>query len=229
LFFYRNFAGMAGGAGGAGHFWSLSLEEQFYLVWPLTLLVAGAVRARWIAAIGAMSCAIYRWFEWAHYDHNLLNNETQVRADAILVGCVLALLLADPQIVSSAKRWSKAFSIPALAVLFFCIARYQWLPPLYESVCIAVLLAATSLNPMALGSRMLSLRPLMFLGTISYSLYVWQGPFMAAVGGLSAVVILCVALPAVAVSSYYLIERPGIQAGRRISERPAKSLVHSAG
>jgi peptidoglycan/LPS O-acetylase OafA/YrhL len=219
LFFYRNFAGMAGGAGGAGHFWSLSLEEQFYLVWPFTLLVAGAIRSRWIAAIGAVSCAVYRWFSWAHYDRNLLGNETQVRADAILVGCLLALLLADPRIVSSAKRWSKGLSIPALAVVLFCVVRFHWLPPLYESVCIAVLLAASTLHPKALPSRMLSLRPLMFLGTISYSLYVWQEPFMAAGSAVAPAIMFGIALPVVALCSYYWIERPGMRMGRRLSER----------
>jgi peptidoglycan/LPS O-acetylase OafA/YrhL len=225
LFFYRNFAGMAGGAGGAGHFWSLSLEEQFYLVWPFTLLVAGALRSRWIAAIGAVSCAMYRWYSWAYYDRNLLGNETQVRADAILVGCLLALLLVDRRVVSSAKRWSKWLSPLALAVVLFCITRFRWLPPLYESVSIAVLLAASTMHPKAVPSRLLCARPLMLLGTISYSLYIWQGPFMAAASRLSALVVLGIALPVVTLCSYYWIERPSIRIGSRLSARLKKKAT----
>jgi peptidoglycan/LPS O-acetylase OafA/YrhL len=210
---------MAGGAGGAGHFWSLSLEEQFYLAWPLTLLIVGALWSRWIAVIGAAGCAIYRWYFWAYYDRNLFGNETQVRADAILIGCLLALLLADARVMSSARRWSKRLFLPALVVVLFCIARFHWLPPLYESVSIAVLLAATTLHPKSVSSRLLSVRPLMFLGAISYSLYVWQGPFMAAASVVSPAIVLGVALPLMTLCSYYWIERPGIRVGSRLSLR----------
>lgn len=229
LFFYRNFVGMAGGAGGAGHFWSLSLEEQFYLVWPFTLLLAGVRRCRWIAAIGAVTCAIYRWFSWAHYDYNLLDNETQVRADAILIGCLLALFLADPRVVSTARRLSKILFLPALVVLFFCIYRFHWLPPLYESVSIAVMLAASTLHPKAISTRLLAARPLVYLGAISYSLYVWQEPFMIATGGFSAVAVLGIALPVCTLSSYYFIERPGIRIGHRLSTRSAAEVPMDGG
>jgi peptidoglycan/LPS O-acetylase OafA/YrhL len=102
LFFYRNFGGNSGSAI-TGHFWSLSLEEQFYLVWPCVLLLAGVRRCRWVAAMGAIACAVYRWLTWAHYDQNVVNGQSQVRADALLAGCLLALLLAEPRFRSAAK------------------------------------------------------------------------------------------------------------------------------
>jgi peptidoglycan/LPS O-acetylase OafA/YrhL len=116
VFFYRNFAQNVGSPV-TGHFWSLSLEEQFYMVWPCVLLLAGARRCRWIAATGAIACASYRWFFWAYYNHNLMNNQTQVRADAPLIGCLLALLLADDRIRAIITRWSKFCALPAFVVL----------------------------------------------------------------------------------------------------------------
>jgi peptidoglycan/LPS O-acetylase OafA/YrhL len=215
LFFYRNFSGN-GGSGVTGHFWSLSLEEQFYLVWPCILLLAGMRRCRWIAAIGALACAGYRWLSWAHYDHNVINGQSQVRADALLVGCLLAMLLLDPRIRSAIGRWSKFCALPAFAVLLFCIARFQWLPPLYECLSIACLIAATTLHPGSVFARLLSFSPLAWLGTISYSLYLWQELFMP----FRSLWALCFAMPLFVLASYYLIERPSTRLGHRLTNNP---------
>jgi peptidoglycan/LPS O-acetylase OafA/YrhL len=163
VLFYRNFYF---GTGGAGHFWSLSLEEQFYLVWPCVLLMAGIRRCRWIAVVGALSVALYRWLFWARYNANLVNGQTHVRADALLVGCLLALLLASPAIRSAATRWSKFWTLPALATLLFCMAHFHWLPPLSESLAIAGLMAASVLHPDSILSRPLNRAALAWLGTV---------------------------------------------------------------
>jgi peptidoglycan/LPS O-acetylase OafA/YrhL len=72
-----------------GHFWALSVEVQFYLVWPLFLFLA---RRRWsllVASMGALSIALFRLVEWSHYEVALRCLRTEVRADALLVGCIL--------------------------------------------------------------------------------------------------------------------------------------------
>jgi peptidoglycan/LPS O-acetylase OafA/YrhL len=222
LLFFRNFSGNAGG-GVTGHFWSLSLEEQFYLVWPWILLLAGVRRCRWIAAAGAIACAAYRWFNWEYYNRNLFNGESQVRADALLAGCLLALLLADARIRSAFARWSKFFTLPALVAMLFCIARFHWMPPLFECVAIAALIAATALHPASVFARPLSFPALAWLGTISYSLYLWQEFFTL----FQKPVAMFVAMPIAALASYYLIERPCVRFGHRITrpELPAPDEV----
>jgi peptidoglycan/LPS O-acetylase OafA/YrhL len=218
VFFYRNFAGVSAGPL-TGHFWSLSLEEQFYLVWPFLLLLAGVRRCLWVAAAGAIGCAVYRWFFWARYDHIVINCQTQVRADALLVGCLLAMLLANPRVRAKAQRWSKFWALPALAVLLFSIARYHWIVPLFESVSIAGLIAATTLHPASYFARPLSFAPLAWLGTVSYSLYIWQQLFMA----FSNPWAICLLMPLVALVSYYLIERPATQLGHRLTSSPDRN------
>jgi peptidoglycan/LPS O-acetylase OafA/YrhL len=212
VLFYRNFVGTSAD-GFTGHFWSLSLEEQFYLVWPCRLLLAGARRCLWIAAAGAIGCAVYRWFFWARYDHIVLGFQTQVRADALLVGCLLAMLLANPRIRIAAERWSKYWVLPALAALLFAIARCHWLAPLYESVSIAGLIAATRLHPASFFARPLSFPPLEWIGTVSYSVYIWQALFMP----FDSPWALCLLMPATALASYYLIERPATRLGHRLT------------
>jgi peptidoglycan/LPS O-acetylase OafA/YrhL len=221
LLFYRNFVGSAGG-GAAGHFWSLSLEEQFYVVWPLLLLFAGIRRCRWIAAAGALACAVYRWLFWAYYDRNLWNGQTQVRADALLIGCLLALLLAEPSIRPIVAKWSMLLALPAFAAFLFCLASFHWLPPLFESVAIALLLAASVLHPQTIlqtiWARGLAFPPLVWLGTVSYSLYVWQAFFMLPWKDNLRPWLLCILMPLVTLGSYYCIELPATRLGRRLTQ-----------
>jgi peptidoglycan/LPS O-acetylase OafA/YrhL len=165
LFFYRNMVHVAG-PGLAGHFWSLSLEEQFYLVWPLLLLLAGIRRCRWIAAIAACACAAYRWHFWPHYDCLGPNFMTQVRADAVLVGCLMALMLSSQRVRLASMRWAKWTAIPAVIMLLFCVARFHWLPPLHECASIAVLISTCVLFQGSIWTRLLSWRPLTWLGRV---------------------------------------------------------------
>jgi peptidoglycan/LPS O-acetylase OafA/YrhL len=219
VFFYRNFAFCADSAV-TGHFWSLSLEEQFYLVWPCVLLFAGAARCRWIAVLAAIACAAYRWFFWAHYDQNLLNGQSQIRADALLIGCLLALLFEDPRILAFIARGSRLCAFPACACLAFCIARFHWLPPLFESVSIAGLIAFTTLHPTAWMTRPLSSRLLAWLGLVSYSLYLWQELFTL----FHSPIALFIVMPLAALASYYGIERPSIRFGNWLMGASAQDL-----
>jgi peptidoglycan/LPS O-acetylase OafA/YrhL len=216
LFFYRNFTGpMVGGA--ARHFWTLSLEEQFYLLWLPILLLAGSRRCRGIASLGALVCCIYRLANWTHFDHLWVGFQTQVRADALLIGCSLALLLASHKHRGTVARTSNLLAAPALVVLLFCFVRFHALPPSMESLSIAVLIASglTTANPSRF--RLLQLRPLAYLGTISYSVYLWQGFFLLFHGSLGTNITMMCLIPIFALASYYLIERPCTAFGRRLS------------
>jgi|SRR5579859_3350564 len=226
LLFYRNFVGELGRA--AGHFWSLSLEEQFYLVWPVLLLLAGVRKARWIAITLSLACAVYRFFSWGYYDRNLWNGQTQVRCDALLVGCLLALVIAEPRFVAIAARWSRRLAIPAGAVLMSCLVRFHWLVPLYECFAIAVLLAASILHPQGGLTRFLSFKPLAWLGTVSYSVYVWQSLFMLPWPSAAQPWLFCLVLPLFAVASFYWIEQPFARLGRRLSRAPSVKSGYAA-
>ena len=220
VFFYRNMT-TVGGWGLAGHSWSLSLEEQFYLVWPCCLLLAGTTRSRWIAAGGACAVAIYRWHFWAHYNRFGQNIESQVRADALLVGCLLALLLADAGMRTRLSRAMRLLTLPAVIALPVCFAVFHELPPLIESASIAVLIGAVVLRPEASGAHVLGVAPLAWLGRISYSVYLWQELFVHMTRGPAALPLLCIGLPCCALASYYLIEQPCIRFARKLEKTQA--------
>jgi len=221
LLFYRNYCGNMDG-NFAGHFWSLSIEEQFYLVWPCLLLFIGAQCCRWIAITAAIGIAFFRWSMWQHYLGGLLPDRTEVRADALLVGCLLALFFSSETVRERARHWSKLCALPAASGLLLAILYFHLLQPLWESVCIAVLLAATMLNPANTVSRVLSWKPLAWLGMVSYSLYVWQAPFMGFnLNPRMLAISVGFTLPLFALGSYYFIERPATRFGHRLTNARA--------
>ena len=220
VFFFRNF--IADGRGYTPHFWSLSVEEQFYFLWPLLLLIAGKRRAFWIAAAASLSCALYRFVSWSHYDAPGPNMMTQVRADAILVGCCLALLLSTRRGRDIMMNYSHWFLTPSLVVFAYCVVRFTWLPPLSESVAIAVLVAVSALRPSGgVISKVLSLKPLVWLGLISYSVYVWQQLFIQFRNPVVLIVVL-----GVSAASFHLIEKPTQRLGNRLASRMRSRAGH---
>lgn len=214
VFFYRNYDYLfAPFQGITGHFWSLSIEEQFYLVWPSLLILAGMKRSRWVAIAGAAATALYRWHKWSTLASLPLiyTLGTHLRADALLVGCAAALLA--PTLRPYLRAW---MALPLLGGFVLCIHHYHSLIPLRESVIVALLLTVTSTVSSPVF-RILDVKPLAFLGAISYSLYVWQQPFMAPYSNYVSFFFAACLLTAVALISYYCIERPAQAFGQRIA------------
>ena len=224
LFFFRNY--VAPEPGYTAHFWSLSIEEQFYLIWPAILYLAGTRKAGFIALIAALVCAGYRGVVWASY-HGMSTTQTQLRADALLIGCLLALLLANARRRQQIARFSNYLVIPAAVVLIYCMAHYQRFPSSFECIAIAALMAASILHPAQPLALVLSLSPLRWLGRVSYSLYVWNFIFfMMSSSGWEGITMMT-AMWSFALFSYYVIEQPCTRFGQRIT-RAAKDSTQFA-
>ncbi len=203
-------------------FWSLSLEEQFYLVWPPILALAGKKRAIWVATAGAISCAVFRFFHWSAYSDTPLRARTEVRCDALLVGCLVALLMQSEQsehIREWITRYGSLLFWVLVPVLLWHMYRYQSLIPLTESVTMATMIVCTSLSPSSFPGRLLEWKHLKFLGVISYSLYLWQESVLY----IPLPKIGALLLPLVGILSYGLVERPCTAYGRRIAERLSRA------
>lgn len=87
LFFYRNYLNKSDWF--TGHYWSLSIEEQFYLFWPFVLLFVGFKRARVFAIVGIFGVVVWRQLNWPLPWEAI--HHTGMRLDAILCGSVMAL------------------------------------------------------------------------------------------------------------------------------------------
>jgi peptidoglycan/LPS O-acetylase OafA/YrhL len=180
------------------HFWSLSVEEQFYLVWPALLILSGR-RALWLALVGIVGFSLYE-STWPYA--------------ALLIGCALAFAVKQPAFRECIQKHHLWIFPVCLTGFLFCLAYDHRNIRLLESLLIAVMLGCTSLN----SYRWLEWKPLAEIGVYSYSLYVWQELLLITHSGGLGIAFL----PVVAVASYYLIERPCIQFGARIVHKKAE-------
>ncbi len=211
------------------HTWSLAIEEQFYLLWPLCLIALLASRARppliaTMVALGAVVALVWR-------AHLALGGATpgriyhgfDMRADALLVGCFAGTLVAWELL----PRGAAARALVHLATLACFGALYAargalYTPRFYElggftlvALASALFVLDVTLFEPRLLRAVLELPPLVFLGKISYGIYLWHVPIFElfpnerfrapAALVLSLKLAASVAIPAL---SFYLVERP---------------------
>ncbi len=216
VFYFRNFVDLPGSMA-TSHFWSLAIEEQFYLVVPGLFLLLGMRRFQWLLTVGIATSAFLRWFYFrVHPEASfLLGFRTERRVDGLLAGCLMAIVLSDDR----ARAWLKRMlRLPVWLImllgLLWSIHRNGESTTLTESLIIPLLLAGTVLRHETWVARLLEWRPLRWIGRISYSLYLWQQLFALAAADRQPVSYLqqfplnVVAIFACAAGSYYLVERP---------------------
>jgi peptidoglycan/LPS O-acetylase OafA/YrhL len=203
-----------------GHLWSLSIEEQFYFLWPGVLklwhrhrvaIVVGVLLAAplWKAAMLYFKA---RWGLWAF----------PALADNLAIGCLLAVFA--PRLPRVKPYWAVVMAVSAMGVQFFpaentartLLLLFVLKPIFYISI------AGVLLHVVQTPYRALNWGPVVWLGQISYSLYLWQEPFCAdrhmRSGYLVFAAIACACL------SYYFIERPMLRVRERRSLRAATEI-----
>jgi peptidoglycan/LPS O-acetylase OafA/YrhL len=241
--YVANLAGALGRRmGHLGHTWSLSLEEQFYVVWPVSLILLARSGRRWAAVAGAVTgaavCAGLRIFvEVDAVARQALPVRVLFfalwRADALLVGCVLALLLG-PALRVPRRVLALAGTAGVVVVLVAALQATSdgyltgWMTAVPFATA-AVVLSLLAGHPHL--SRVLELRPLRYTGRISYGLYLWHFPLFLLLrprlDGLPAVVEIAIGVAAsyaAAALSFSLVETPFLRLKRRYAagrRRPA--------
>ncbi len=236
------------------HMWSLAIEEQWYLLWPVLLtglvwLVRGR-RSRLIAATCVLAagsaCAMAVLFQ-NRADPSRVYYGTDTRAFELLIGAVLAM--AWPAIAR--RRATAARSLVQIAgvaagafVLWMIYASSDASPRLYRGglVLVAVATAGVIAAAMSRGPvrAVLSAPPLPSLGRISYGVYLWHWPIFllltpakVGVGAIALFAVRCAATIVVSVLSFRLVEMP-VRARRTFVTRrgfawaPATALVVAA-
>jgi peptidoglycan/LPS O-acetylase OafA/YrhL len=215
----------------AGHFWSLSVEEHFYLLWPLALITFGVSRGARTALVLTVGVILWRAIDHhfnilatVFHDPHLSWNAfgTDEVADTLLWGCALAFFRFKLD-----SRVSMGIALGGFALLALLAADKV---PLNANITItlehllpAVLLGAIVACPQNWIGRFLELAPMRFIGHISYSLYIWQELFLGGPGMKLPVALGVAAAFACAYLSYRFIEQPSIAFGKRLIRRPLSS------
>jgi len=207
--------------------WTVSIEEQFYLAWPLLLRLVKPKRLVWLSvAMIAVALATRGVLSWKEIDPHAIKWNTFARLDSLACGSLLAIALRKYPLKLSAGARKLLFAGGVL--LFVGTYRYLALAPmpgadfliysLYAVVAVLVLVAVLRPQGASVDSAPspLASAPLVYLGRISYGLYVWH---------LACIVVLCAsgllhkgdwtlglyALPVticVAAASYEWLEKP---------------------
>jgi len=217
------------------HFWSLAVEEHFYLVLPGFLFLVRKHRIEVLSAI-VFILAIWRvivldhprlWFGWN------LSFRTDLAVGGILLAVLVALLLRRPRVRAWMHQWVRPWvTIPIILVVGLWVHQQKSELSFLALQCtFPLLVVSTLLRPESITGWMLELPPVRFLGRISYSIYLWQmlffpfwafvtPPYSAFLRQVQDSALRYVALLAVSLLSYYLIERPMVRVGHRLAKSP---------
>jgi len=227
------------------HTWSLATEEQFYLIWPVVLCVVGRSCALWVLLFAVVTSPILRgmvYFDDRYSTAGL--GAFHVNMDHIGMGCLLAIAREKLHLIPAYRRMldSAAFIFcPIFVVFATCqgnhpsIHRTALLFLINLSVALCIDWAVTHYKGRV--GRKLNSRPMVAIGALSYSIYLWQQPFthlwnknstLLLTGPWQALSNPLVSLPCIFVCagvSYFLIERPSLRLRERIEARqPPEAL-----
>lgn len=226
------------------HAWSLSIEEQFYALWPpLLVLLLRNIRSRWAIAWIAFSIAVSAWALRCYLGATgstalRLSNGLDTKADAVMIGCVLGIIVSSNLIQESVRgilsrilRIASPVSVGILAgickiAFWYDPIMFYWLFFIIE-ILTAIIILDCIVNKDSMINKILSLKGLVWVGTISYGLYLWHYPVFRLMKYFQLdwvrVITLGTAITFAATTlSFYLLEKPFLRLKKKFEIQSRK-------
>jgi peptidoglycan/LPS O-acetylase OafA/YrhL len=248
IFANRSYFNLMGNPSLLNHLWSLAIEEQFYIVWPLLLVpclvLVGRRRLPMIVIAGIAASAALMWILYKPgSDPSRVYYGTDTRAFLLLMGILLALVWPWIVRLRQAVPLLELLGVAALVGTVLLFLRMQdFNPTLYRggdlaaAFCFAVLVAAVAHPRTGIGEA-LGVAPLRWVGERSYGIYLWHWPIIVLVSGVNTrpsagIVVAEAALVVTAAAlSYRFVEQP-IRTGslqRRLAQHPRRYRLEVVG
>ncbi|AVT35528.1 acyltransferase [Plantactinospora sp. BB1] len=234
------------------HFWSLAVEEQFYLVWPLLLIALFAWRLGrrgnrgrgtgrpdnglpLLIGVGTVAVLSFAFGAWLTiHSPGYAYFVTPARAWELAVGALVALtagtLAGIPGRVAAVMTWAGLAAVAAAALLFDASTQFPGYAALLPVTGVALVIAGGCSAPAGGAAGLLSTGVLQWIGRLSYSWYLWHWPFLilgpAIIGGAGSLgqnLGLAAAALAAAAITYALVENP-IRRLPRLESKPRRTL-----
>jgi len=231
LLMFRNYTALIGHITTlfTGHFWSLSVEEHFYLFFPSLLVRINKKYRMMTLALVALLVIVNRAIQYHFRPHAILYHHTDIRLDALLVPAMLAIYINGSD--RHARLKNVAFFWPlALGLLFFAViylpANSFWHETLFAAA-VPIVIIKTTVSDTSWIFRILESAPLRWIGRLSYSIYLWQTLFFTGGSyptsqfhGLDRFPVNIFVVMGIASVSYYFIERPTMRLGHKLTHAP---------
>lgn len=214
-----------------GHSWSLAVEEQFYLLWPAALVLAGRKRGWAIAAAVIVLCPVIRLVEYHTIGDTGIGYRFESTADALATGCLLAYLrgwLGTNALYARMRATPVMYLLPLVIVAASALDEHPHLAYVVgipvANLAMAVFIDWVVRDANTAAFRVLNTAPLMLIGRMSYSIYLWQQLFLkptSAAWPQRSPYNIPLALIAASLS-YALVEQPVLRLRQRLERARAR-------
>jgi peptidoglycan/LPS O-acetylase OafA/YrhL len=227
----------------SGHLWSLSIEEQFYMLWPVIMRVFSRIAALRVAIAGSIAITLFRMiaihWEWFNYGTGVFYERSWFRFDSILIGCAVALFLSNSTDRGFVVRFLSSRFIPMFVwpILIAWTIRGEAKTHAWYLTIQTVLAAVLLINLLVASNASVYLSVLShplarWFGRISYSWYLWQQLFTVFVApswlGLRTFPYNVAVSLLLAVISRAVVEQPFLKMKERISYRVSRRFSCAA-
>ena len=218
-----------------GHTWSLAVEEQFYILWPGALAALGLRRGFRLAAAVLVIGPLCR-VAALHFGSAWPNNPTfsfECVADALATGCLLARYRDRLATVGWYRMLSGRLGGVVWPTVVVVLAWTNVSHPMFAAaigITLLNLVIAGAVdwcmrNPAGYVGRVLNARPVVYVGVLSYAIYLVQQPFLQEGTRLHPIASLAL-IAAAAILLHYLVELPGMAYRRRLELRRREQPVY---